>query len=379
MKVLYCVSQLAMRGGAERIVISKMNALVEQYNIEVHVLIADQKGREYAYPIDSRVNVYDMKVSEYVPLKTIPFLTFAQTCLKLRKVYTEKILQISPDVIFVIERGFDDFVIPFICTHIPRIREFHLSREAAKIKEKAISGCLNRFKTKFLNKIVYSLFNKYDGVVLLTKRDMLYSHYHTKTYVIPNFIPKLPKEKSLLNQKKVISVGRLDKNKNFKDQILAWQKVNKIYPDWSLHIYGEGSERKYLEKLVHDLKLDNVVFFHGNVSNINDYYVNSSLMICTSRADGFSMVLIEAMSFGLPCVSYDTPCGPSEIIRDGVDGYLIGVDDIDFLADRVIYLIEHPDKRNKMGCAAREQVAKFTEKEIMPKWLSLFNQLKNKQ
>lgn len=375
MRVLYCVSQLAMRGGAERIVITKMNALVADYSIEVHVLIADQKGREYAYPLDPRLIVHDMQISNYSPSTIIPFVTFIQMCIKLRKLYTDTIMQIKPDVILVIERGFDDFVIPFICKQIPRIREFHSSMEAAKIRTNAIKSIFTRLKTKLLNKIVYTLFNKYDGIVLLTERDSNYVKYDTKTYIIPNFISQIPTEKSDLMHKNVISVGRLDVNKNFKDQILAWTEVQKQHPDWQLHIFGDGVERDNLESLVHNLNLDDVVHFHGNVPNIDDYYLKSSIMLFTSRAEGFGMVLVEASSYGIPCVSYDAPCGPSEIIQNGKNGFLIEVGDVKNLADKINYLIEHDDVRLNMGLAARQHSAFFTEKEVMPRWISLFNNL----
>lgn len=364
-----------MRGGAERIVITKMNALVANYNIEVHVLIADQKGHECAYPLDSRVIVHDMKVSSYCPSIVVPFVTFIKMSIKLRKLYADMIMQIGPDVILVIERGFDDFVIPFICKQIPRIREFHLSREAAKIKENAIHGLFTRLKTKLLNKVVYSLFNKYDGIVLLTERDRNYVKYNTKTYVIPNFISQMPTEKSDLMHKNVISVGRLDVNKNFKDQILSWTEVRKQHPDWHLHILGDGVERDNLESLVHNLNLNDVVHFHGNVPNIDDYYLKSSIMLFTSKAEGFGMVLIEASSYGIPCVSYDAPCGPSEIIQNGVNGFLVKVGDVKNLADKINYLIEHDDVRLNMGLAARQLSTFFTENEVMPRWISLFNNL----
>ena len=376
MRVLYCVSQLALRGGAERIVISKMNALVRHYGVEVHVLIADQKGRDYAYPLDSSVQVHDMCVSSYVPNRVVPFISFFQTCQRLKQVYADKIQQICPDVVLVIERGFDDFVIPFICKDIPRLREFHSSREAANIRANAVEGKLRRLSVKLQNKLVYSLFNKYDGVVVLTQRDLNYSHYSNATYVIPNFIPQIPKEQSSLDKKNVISVGRLDKNKNFKDQILAWEKVAKKHSDWTLHIYGEGPERFSLEQLIKTLNLCDKVILHGNVSNIDDFYLESSFCLFTSKAEGFGMVLIEAMSFGLPCISYDAPCGPSEIISEGKDGFLVSMDDISTLEKRINYLIENQEARCSMGTAARKKAEKFTEAVVMPQWISLFNQLK---
>ena len=379
MKIVYCVSQLAHKGGAERIVISKANALVSRFDCEVHILIADQKNRPICYPLDERVICHDMHVSSLVTKYVIPGVTFLYMIYKLRRIYTKKLEAIAPDVVSVIERGYDDFVIPFICKEIPKIREFHLSREAANIKSDNVVGLCQRIKTKCLNRIVYSQFDKYDMVVLLTQRDKLYANYSTSVCVIPNFIPQLPPQVSNLETKQVISVGRLDRNKNFRDQILAWKIVQAKHPDWKLMIYGEGEERENLQKMIEKENLIDKVFLCGVSDDIYTKYLNSSMLLFTSRAEGFGMVLIEGMSLGLPCISYDSPCGPSEIIKSNNNGYLLDMDDWKGLADKILFLIDNPGIRKQMGRNARITAQMYTQSMVMPHWIELFKKMKNKK
>jgi glycosyltransferase involved in cell wall biosynthesis len=163
--------------------------------------------------------------------------------------------------------------------------------------------------------------------------------------------------------------------KNHIDQLKVWKEVVKKYPDWTLHIYGEGPERPALEQYIVDNGLVKHVFLEGVSADIDSVYSNASLMLFSSLAEGFGMVLIEAMSAGVPCISYNTPCGPSEIIDNGKDGWLVPPGDISQMTEYVIQLIASEEKRAQMGRAAVEKSKQYLPEQIMPKWEALFVQL----
>ena len=101
----------------------------------------------------------------------------------------------------------------------------------------------------------------------------------------------------------------------------------------------------------------------------------SSIKVLTSRYEGFGLVLIESMINGVPCISFDCPYGPSDIIQDGENGYLVENGNIQELADRICYLIENEEVRKTMGQKARLSAMRYAPENIMPVWIKLFNDI----
>ncbi|WP_372757872.1 glycosyltransferase family 4 protein [Mariniflexile sp.] len=376
MRLAYCIGSLAKPGGTERVLASKVNYMVDKLGYDVHILIIDQKGSPLCYEFSPKIQIHDMKVSSLQKGKTIPGISFIKNVYKIRTLYNKKLEEIQPDVILAVERGYHDFVIPYVAQNIPKIREFHFSKGAVRLRAKIMKPFFRKLRYKILYTLLYRQFKKYDKLVLLTQGDKISENYGNNTTVIENMLESFPIKYSKLNEKKVISVGSMnDDRKGFHKQILLWREINAAYPDWTLNIYGDGVKFNEYQKLITKLGLQDKIILHGRSNEIPQKLIESSIFIMTSEAEGLPMVLIEAMSAGLPCVSYDCPTGPADIITNGKDGYLVELNNEGEFINRLKELMKKDELRKEMGMKAREKAKNYLPESIMPKWEKLFKEL----
>lgn len=172
-----------------------------------------------------------------------------------------------------------------------------------------------------------------------------------------------------------VSVGRLTDQKNFPLLIDIAEKILKGRTDWRWDIYGDGEQRIALERKITELGLEEKVFLKGNVSDLYDRYPQYAAIVMTSRYEGFPMVLIEAAAKGLPMVSFDIETGPSEIIRDGVNGFLIPQNDIGSMIDRLELIMDNSALCSQMSSAAKESVEPFRLNAVCAQWQMLLQEL----
>jgi|WetSurMetagenome_2_1015567.scaffolds.fasta_scaffold00033_11 GalNAc-alpha-(1->4)-GalNAc-alpha-(1->3)-diNAcBac-PP-undecaprenol alpha-1,4-N-acetyl-D-galactosaminyltransferase len=163
----------------------------------------------------------------------------------------------------------------------------------------------------------------------------------------------------------VIAMGRLGIEKGFDMLIKAFAKINS---QWQLIIFGEGSERSSLECLVSDLNMRDRIHLPGLVNNPMQYLKQADLFVMTSRFEGFSNSLLEAMACGLPVISFDCPSGPREIIRNGVDGILVPAENIDALADAMNLLMSDESERTRLAAKAPQVLERFAVEKIIAIW-----------
>ena len=159
----------------------------------------------------------------------------------------------------------------------------------------------------------------------------------------------------------------------------AWNKIAHQHPDWELVIYGQGNDYNSLKSLINQYGIAHSVYIFPPTKDIIDKYINASIYVMSSRYEGFPMVLPEAMVCGLPCVSFDAPCGPSEIITQGEDGFVVPFGDIQGLADKLELLMDNENLRCQMGIKARSNIMRYSVDNIMKQWEELFLQLSNKK
>jgi amylovoran biosynthesis glycosyltransferase AmsD len=224
-----------------------------------------------------------------------------------------------------------------------------------------------------------------DAVVSLTAEDLpLFKNISRSASVIPNYVPSIEPSPVDSREKIILCVGHLEARKGM-DRLLWGLKQALIdHPDWKLVVVGGGEKGHtdwgyldYLSVLIQLLQLEGRVEFHPATSRINEWYRRASIYALGSRREGLPMVLIEAKAHGLPIVSFDCPTGPKEIVRNGIDGYLIENDSIEF-GQAASELMDDPELRRRMGIAAMEDVQhRFSPESVLLKWRQLIEVLHN--
>lgn len=374
MKIVYCINGLYNSGGMERILTEKANYLLENYNYDIDIITTDQKNKENFYKLNEKINCIDLNINYIDDLKKSFFkrvFGYLNKQKKHEKKLEKVINDLKPDILISLGCEDRNFLYKLKTKNIKVIREYHFNKKYMLQDKKKNFLYILKGYYRYIKEIL--LINKYDEVIVLTKEDKEQWN-NKKVKVIPNFINYIPKEVSNCKNKKIISVGRLEYQKGYDILIEVWNIISKEYPDWILEIYGEGPERENLQNKVNKLGLGKSFLLKGAVKNIQDKYLESSIYVMSSRFEGMPMVLLEAMSFGLPVVSFTCPCGPKDIIKNNEDGFLVDLENIEKMAEKIKKLIVDEEKRILFGKNAQKNIQRFSKNKIMKDWKKLFSE-----
>lgn len=218
-----------------------------------------------------------------------------------------------------------------------------------------------------------------DSVVTLTERDKAYwlkgTRHRSQIIAIANPCPftiqNYIKEN---NTKIVLAVGRLTYQKGFDLLLEAWILVSKAMPDWILKIVGEGEDRAKLSEFIEINKLKDSVELVGNTDNVSEYYKQAELFCLSSRFEGFPMVLLETLAFGLPVVSFDCDTGPAEVLQD-TGSVLVAMNDVQNLALSLIDLMSNEEQREIIRSRSKEKAEVYQPENIISEWVNLIESL----
>lgn len=370
MKIIYCLHGTYNSGGMERIVISKANYLAKVGH-DVSIVTVEQKGRKPFFEIHPKIILFDLHIN-YANDNDRGFLWKIFSFLIKKVIHRKRLtayLKTNKADIVISTFGNEATFLPSIKDGSKKIAEIHFSRFfRIQFDRKGLWSLVDKYRSRKDLKLV----NKYDKFVCLTYEDKEYWASNSNLVVIPNFISHYPLKCASLKSHTVIAVGRLSYQKGYERLVDAWKIVVKYHPLWILKIFGSGEKRDYVNNCIIESNLEKVIEIHEPTSDIQREYLNSSIFVLSSRYEGLPMVLLEAMSCGLPVVSYDCKCGPKDIIKDGVDGFLVREGDIDDLARKIMLLIESEDLRKQMGTKAYQKSKLYSQETIMTKWEEVF-------
>lgn len=372
MKILYFFRSLAVCGGIERVLVDKMNCLVSMCDCEVYMLTSDQGNHPVPYSLDKKVHLEDLGIQfhhQYLYHGIKRLLVRKRMIRYFVHRLSDKIQEIQPDVIVCTTANYLDInILAKLKGDIPLVVESH-SICCQTIVQKGL-------RNRFFDYMYRRGLSEAQVVVALTEGDAIeWRKVHPHVVVIPNIVHLNEGPLSTLENKRVIWVGRFDYQKRPMEMVRIWEKIQPLFPDWQLDMYGEGEQQQELEEKVCSLGINIVI--HQPTERIFDCYRESSVFVSTSLFEPFGLVIPEAMSCGLPVVSYDSPYGPASIIEDGKSGNLVPYNDRKFFVEKLSELIINVKLRHQMGDKGHTISQRYDKMSIMPLWNSLFKTIKN--
>lgn len=353
LRVLYVVNGIRGSGGLERVLLHKASHLSDNYGYAVEILVLNEAPGAPFYPMSPDVRIGYFQASG----SPIQYLRSYRSGLR------DAVARFRPDVISVCDDGLKGLLVPFL---LPRRRPALVYERHASLE--LMGSRLQRFLMRRLARL-------YDQLVVLTSgslREWRVPH----AVAIPNPLPDFGvEEQRLVRGNRILCVGSLSHNKGYDLLIDAWAKIADRHPGWSVHVYGQGEVRPYRELAAAAGLAAEQIEFHAPVQDISTEYQEASFLVLPSRTEGFGMVLLEAMYFGTPCISFDCPSGPRDIVTHGFDGLLVAPEDTGALALAMNELIADPLRRRLLGQHARESAAGYHIERISLRWHRLFTSL----
>lgn len=355
MNIVFSIKALNNSGGTERVTAVISKELVKLGH-NVHIVSFVGGGQKPFFDIDPRVQCHYLagpKDHNIFPIRDI------RRIIKLRQLYKK----VAADVIIVVDAGRSLVNIP-AAKGIKTITWEHFN-----------VGVNWHWGHKLSRKVAARWSNL---IVTLTQPDAeaYMNRFGAKNAIciynpitIDNSVP------SPLTEKVCLAIGRYSPQKNFAHLIKAWAKTKAKDNGWKLRIIGQGEEKQMLESLIVSNGVSSSVEMMGNQSDVISQYRGSSLYAMSSHHEGLPLVLIEAMSMGLPIVSYDCPTGPADIVSDGKTGILVPYLDIDALAKSLDKVMADDVLRNQYSVASLEEVKKFSVETIVNQWVKTLSEL----
>lgn len=378
MKLLFILKAFASIAGVERVMSDKMNYLAERGHT-VMLITYEQGHHPLIYKLHKSIHHQDLDCRFFTLLSLSPLRRMYESknmSKRFKKRLNEIINEFQPDTIIaptypinVIReltetKGQARLIIESHTTYLQAMKEFSKKR-----------SFLGHLIAKFYDIYILHLLKQCDCMGVLTEGDASFWRKHIQhVSVIPNplthypeIIDDVPKVSG-----RVISIGRLTVIKRFDRLINAFALICNNNPNWHIDIFGDGSDEDMLNSQISKLGLDNRVIIHPPTNDIFTEMKKSQFLVMTSESEGFPLVLIEALACGIPCLSFDCPYGPGEIIENNKTGLLAQNGDVSDLANKMDYLMKNPDILEGMSKNARKEALRFRKEEILNKWEKLY-------
>jgi len=356
LKVLIIISSLNNSGGSERVSTMLANSLsIAGYEV-MFASIAHSDSP--FFPLNKDIKIISLSSFEKFRLLRVP-----NTVYKLRKLLKKEQI----DTLIVVDTACVQFTLPAVLglpvRHICW-EHFNFNSDLGSKKRRIDRQLAARYS---------------DVVVTLTERDKGYwlqgTQHKSQIVAIANPCP-FPVQRYVKKEKTkiVLAVGRLVDIKGFDRLLQSWVQVAEVMPDWTLKIVGEGEDRAKLTHFIKENKLTNSVELVGVTNEVSRYYKEAEVFCLSSRFEGFPMVLLETLAFGLPVVSFDCDTGPEEILEN-TGSILVPQNDINQLAYSLVNMMSNDEQRKNISVKSKEKAEVYQPKNIISQWIDLIESL----
>ena len=351
----FLIMNMEKGGGTERVTSLIANGIVKR-GFKVSI-ISCQKGMKSCYELDDEIKLYSLQGEMQSNFSARKWLCFY----RLKKLVSEKNIK----VMIAVDVALYIYLLPLQCMGMCKC-----------IAWEHFGYYVNQ---SLLVKIGRILAAKYANcVVVLGQKDLEnYREHFSKIKRIEYIYNPLPiqiEKKSSMNSKRIIAAGRLSKEKGFDLLIEIWSHLESKYTEWTVDVYGDGPLKAELVSQVKSLELKNINF-RGFSTDLKNEMKNASIFALTSRYEGFGLVLIEAQAVGLPCISFNCKDGPSEIIKDNVNGFLVEPENITMFVNKLELLMSNKELRNEFSLKSDIHLENYNIDRIVEKWISLIKEL----
>lgn len=359
MRILFLVGSLRM-GGAERVV-SRLANYWSQKGFEVCVATVREEASDF-YKLEPQISRVAFDLGYSVRYKHQRYIKYFKTIYATGKV----IRGFKPDVVISFVTGMNFralamkpfFSMPFIISERTNPDRQKINARGARIR---------RLIYPFADKVVFVS----EGV-----REAYSWLEDEKKSVIYNPAIRLPETAvDRVAEKTIVTLGRLNEVKGHDMLIDAFNRIAGKYPDWRLRIYGEGDYRWNLEQQIAQSPFGDRITLEGFTRTPEECLKSAGLFVLSSRHEGFPNALVEAMSMGLPCISFDCPFGPGELITHGENGLLVEPENMEKLADAMEEMICRPQQREAMGREAATVRKRLDIEAVASEWEKLIGSL----
>lgn len=374
MKIVYVIASLETSGGTERIISEKANYLADVFGYDISIICYGQRiSSTNFYNLSKKINQICFGLQPYLQYQYKYIKRIREKFIfrsRLKKMLSSTVNKINPDILIGITHFRADFVCSIDCK-ATIIIESHIPRSFIEKTYDNNNLLINFYKKLYDIRYFNNIEKRADIIITLTEGDHKKWIKAKRIQTIPNFSNMHVHQLCDCSKKRVITIGRLCKEKGFDRLLEIWKTVISKYLDWQLDIYGEGEMKEELEHIIKSENIANVAL-RGITNTIGKELSNSSICAATSYYEGFSLVLLEAIKHGVPCVSFDCPYGPRTIIEDGKCGYLVEDGNIPLFAERLCTLMENESLRQQFSIASTERSKVFDKGTIMLQWKKLF-------